>query len=96
MANPVGLVVEPVVLNRLGIFPESATAVLADWQRRLTDLLQDQQLPETGEWASVAPSFAALASELLGWQEGDLVAASALEHPIAVRLDDPHLGGERT
>jgi len=30
MANPVGLVVEPVVLNRLGIFPESATAVLAD------------------------------------------------------------------
>ena len=88
MANPVGLVVEPVVLNRLGIFPESATAVLADWQRRLTDLLQDQQLPETGEWASVAPSFAALASELLGWQEGDLVAASALEPPIAVRLDD--------
>ena len=88
MANPVGLVVEPVVLNRLGIFPESATAVLADWQRRLADLLQDQQLPETGEWASVAPSFAALASELLGWQEGDLVAASALEPPIAVRLDD--------
>ena len=88
MANPVGLVVEPVVLNRLGIFPESATAVLADWQRRLADLLQEQQLPETGEWASVAPSFAALASELLGWQEGDLVAASALEPPIAVRLDD--------
>jgi hypothetical protein len=88
MANPVGLVVEPVVLNRLGIYPESATAVLADWQRRLADLLQDQQLPETGEWASVAPSFAALASELLGWQEGDLLAASALEPPIAVRLDD--------
>jgi hypothetical protein len=88
MANPVGLVVEPVVLNRLGIFPESATAVLADWQRRLADLLQDQQLAETGEWASVAPSFAALASELLGWQESDLVAASALEPPIAVRLDD--------
>ncbi len=32
MAQPVGLVVEPVVLNRLGIFPESATTVLADWQ----------------------------------------------------------------
>jgi len=88
MANPGGVVVEPVVLNRLGIFPESATAVLADWQRRLADLLQDQPLPETGEWASVAPSFPALASELLGWQEGDLLAASALEHPIAVRLDD--------
>lgn len=25
MAQPVGLVVEPVVLNRLGVFPESAT-----------------------------------------------------------------------
>jgi hypothetical protein len=29
MAQPVGLVVEPVVLNRLGVFPESATTVLA-------------------------------------------------------------------
>ena len=35
MAQPVGLVVEPVVLNRLGIFPESAATVLADWQQRL-------------------------------------------------------------
>ncbi|WP_254938613.1 Eco57I restriction-modification methylase domain-containing protein [Cyanobium sp. Morenito 9A2] len=88
MANPVGLVVEPVVLNRLGIFPESATAVLADWQRRLEELLQDQQLPETGEWASVAPSFEAFATELLDWQPDDLLAASALEQPIAVPLDD--------
>ena len=88
MANPVGLVVEPVVLNRLGIFPESATAVLADWQRRLDDLLQDQQLPESGAWVSVAPSFETFVMELLGWQEGDLLSASALESPIAVRLDD--------
>ena len=42
MAQPVGLVVEPVVLNRLGIFPESATTVLADWQQRLEQLLEDQ------------------------------------------------------
>ena len=42
MAQPVGLVVEPVVLNRLGIFPESATTVLADWQQRLEQLLDDQ------------------------------------------------------
>jgi hypothetical protein len=88
MANPVGLVVEPVVLNRLGIFPESATAVLADWQRRLADLLEEQQLPETGAWASVAPSFQAFTAEVLGWQEGDLLAAAALDPPIAVRLDD--------
>jgi hypothetical protein len=88
MANPVGLVVEPVVLNRLGIFPESATAVLADWQRRLGDLLEDHQLSEDGAWASVAPSFAAFVAEVLGWQEGDLQAASALEPSIAVQLDD--------
>lgn len=41
MAQPVGLVVEPVVLNRLGVFPESATTVLADWQQRLEQLLED-------------------------------------------------------
>jgi len=29
MAQPVGLVVEPVLLNRLGVFPESATTALA-------------------------------------------------------------------
>lgn len=33
MSNPVGLVVASVVLSRLGISPESATAVLADWQQ---------------------------------------------------------------
>lgn len=46
MAQPVGLVVEPVVLNRLGIFPESATTVLADWQQRLGQLLEDQPVGE--------------------------------------------------
>ena len=53
MAQPVGLVVEPVVLNRLGIFPESATTVLADWQQRLEQLLEDQ--PAGEQWLSVAP-----------------------------------------
>jgi hypothetical protein len=88
MTNTVGLVVEPVVLNRLGIFPESARAVLADWQRRLADLLEDQPLPETGEWASVAPSCQAFAMELLDGQAEDPLVASALAQPIAVRLDD--------
>jgi hypothetical protein len=46
MAQPVGLVVEPVVLKRLGIFPESATTVLADWQQRLGQLLEDQPVGE--------------------------------------------------
>ena len=52
MAQPVGLVVEPVVLNRLGVFPESATTVLADWQQRLEQLLEDQPVGE--QWLSVA------------------------------------------
>ena len=42
MAQPVGLVVEPMVLNRPGIFPESAFTVLADCQQRLEELLEDQ------------------------------------------------------
>jgi hypothetical protein len=46
MAPPVGLVVEPVVLYRLGIVPESATTVLADWQQRLGQLLEDQPVGE--------------------------------------------------
>lgn len=46
MAQPVGLVVEPVVLNRLGIFPESATTVLADcpWRYRWPDSVRDEVL----------------------------------------------------
>jgi hypothetical protein len=60
MAQPVGLVVEPVVLNRLGVFPESATTVLADWQQRLEQLLEDQPAGDQAageQWLSVAPSF---------------------------------------
>ena len=53
MAQPVGLVVEPVVLNRLGIFPESATTVLADWQQRLEQLLEDQPVGE--QWLTAIP-----------------------------------------
>jgi hypothetical protein len=60
MAQPVGLVVEPVVLSRLGVFPESATTVLADWQQRLEQLLEDQPVGDQAareQWLSVAPSF---------------------------------------
>jgi len=73
MAQPVGLVVEPVVLNRLGIFPESATTVLADWQQRLEQRLDDQpvgeqaasELAASGQWLSVAPSFEVFCQEVL-------------------------------
>ena len=86
MAQPVGLVVEPVVLNRLGIFPESATTVLADWQQRLEQLLEDQPVGE--QWLSVAPSFELFCQEVLAWQPGDLRKPEELAAPVAVHLDD--------
>jgi hypothetical protein len=86
MAQPVGLVVEPVVLNRLGIFPESATTVLADWQQRLEQLLEDQPVGE--QWLSVAPSFELFCQEVLAWQPGDLRKPEELPAPVAVNLDE--------
>ena len=35
MTQPVGLVLEPIVLDRLGIFPEQSIKVLSDLQLRL-------------------------------------------------------------
>jgi len=86
MAQPVGLVVEPVVLNRLGIFPESATTVLADWQQRLEQLLEDQPVGE--QWLSVAPSFELFCQEVLAWEPGDLRKPDEVAAPVAVHLDD--------
>jgi hypothetical protein len=86
MAQPVGLVVEPVVLNRLGVFPESATTVLADWQQRLEQLLDDQSVGE--QWLSVAPSFELFCEEVLAWQPGDLRKPEELPAPVAVHLDE--------
>jgi hypothetical protein len=91
MAQPVGLVVEPVVLNRLGIFPESATTVLADWQQRLEQLLDDQPVGEQAaseQWLSVAPSFELFCQEVLAWEPGDLRKPEELTTPVAVHLDD--------
>jgi PAS domain-containing protein len=91
MAQPVGLVVEPVVLNRLGIFPESATTVLADWQQRLEELLEDQPDGEQAaseQWLSVAPSFEGFCQEVLAWQPGDLRRPEELAAPVAVHLEE--------
>ena len=42
MTQPVGLVVEPIVLDRYGIFPEKSIKVISDLQRRLEQLFEDQ------------------------------------------------------
>ena len=86
MAQPVGLVVEPVVLNRLGVFPESATTVLADWQQRLEQLLEDKPVGE--QWLTAAPSFELFCEEVLAWQEGDLRKPDELTDSVAVSLED--------
>ena len=86
MAQPVGLVVEPVVLNRLGVFPESATTVLADWQQRLEQLLEDKRVGE--QWLTAAPSFELFCEEVLAWQVGDLRRPDELTDSVAVSLED--------
>jgi hypothetical protein len=91
MAQPVGLVVEPVVLSRLGVFPESATTVLADWQQRLEQLLEDQPVGDQAareQWLSVAPSFELFCQEVLAWEPGDLRKPEELAAEVAVTLDD--------
>ena len=40
MTQPVGLVIEPIVLDRLGIFPEEEVRVVSDFQRRLEGLFE--------------------------------------------------------
>jgi len=86
MAQPVGLVVEPVVLNRLGVFPESTTTVLADWQQRLEQLLEDKRVGE--QWLTAAPSFELFCEEVLAWQAGDLRKPDELTDSVAVSLED--------
>ncbi|TGH20875.1 MAG: SAM-dependent methyltransferase, partial [Aphanocapsa feldmannii 277cI] len=80
LVQPVGLVVAPVVLDRLGLFPEAGTARLADGQRRLKELLKPVQ-DASDNSLEVVSDFPALLEELLDWQTGDLVEAE-------VRLDD--------
>ena len=87
LVQPVGLVVAPVVLDRLGLFPEAGTARLADGQRRLKELLKPVQ-DASDNSLEVVSDFPALLEELLDWQTGDLVEAAAADPAVEVRLDD--------
>ncbi|MCS5700274.1 BREX-1 system adenine-specific DNA-methyltransferase PglX [Cyanobium sp. FGCU-52] len=87
LVQPVGLVVAPVVLTRLGLFPESQPRALAESQRRLLDLLEEVETP-TAEVISAVPRFEDLAAELLSWEPEDLVPAERFPAPILVELAD--------
>ena len=85
LVQPVGLVVAPVVLTRLGLFPESGPRALADGQRRLLDLLEELE-DRDGDIVSAVGHFETLASELLSWDPGDLITYERFSTPIEVAL----------
>ncbi len=85
LVQPVGLVVAPVVLTRLGLFPESGPRALADGQRRLLDLLEELE-DRDGDIVSAVGHFETLASELLSWDPGDLITYERFSAPIEVAL----------
>ena len=91
MTQPVGLVVEPIVLDRLGIFPEKSIRVISDLQRRLQSLLEEQI--EENETYTAVTNFKDFCIEVLNWQESDLIKtdefySSQSEKQIFVELED--------
>ena len=91
MTQPVGLVVEPIVLDRFGIFPEQNINILSDLQRRLEELFIEND--DSEKISSSVRSVRDFCQELLGWQEGDLISSKDFhsEHSkevISVSLDD--------
>ncbi len=71
MTQPVGLVVEPIVLDRFGIFPERSIKVITDLQRHLEPLFEDQ-IKDDFIYSSVT-NLREFFKEVLSWQDGDLV-----------------------
>ena len=77
LVQPVGLVVAPAVLSKLELFPNQGTAYLSSLQRQLDALLEERDSAE-GDPIQVVPGFPLLATDLLAWDDTDLVAASAM------------------
>jgi len=91
MTQPVGLVVEPVVLDRLGIFPERNISLISDLQRRLEALFGDHL--EGDDFCSAVFSFKEFCKEVLDWQDTDLLKPEELfsnqnNDEISVFLED--------
>ena len=91
MTQPVGLVVEPTVLDRFGIFPEKDIKVVSDFQRRLASLFEDQIKGEKS--LTVIKNLKDFCKEVLDWQDSDLLKPEGFqidnkEKEIYVPLDD--------
>ncbi len=71
MTQPVGLVVEPTVLDRLGIFPEKNIKVVSDLQSRLESLFEEEIKGD--RIFSAVMNFKDFCKEVLDWQENDLI-----------------------
>ena len=71
MTQHVGLVMEPIVLDRLGIFPETDVRVISNFQRRLEYLFEDQE--KDNEIFSAIVNFKDFCKEVLNWQDCDLL-----------------------
>ncbi len=91
MTQPVGLVVEPLVLDRLGIFPETSIRVVSDLQERLYSLFEDQIKGD--QVFSSVKNFKDFCKEVLGWKDSDLIKPETFnldnkDKEIYVSLDD--------
>tara|TARA_Y100000589_G_C27191423_1_gene644972 strand:- start:164 stop:4312 length:4149 start_codon:yes stop_codon:yes gene_type:complete len=91
MAQPVGLVVEPVVLDRLGIFPEKNIKVVTDLQMRLEALFENHKKGD--DIFSAVGNFKDFCKEVLNWQDRDLLRPEELfldneQIDISVLLED--------
>ena len=91
MTQPVGLVLESMVLDRLGIFPEKSISVISDLQRRLESLLEEKIKED--EIFTAVPKFKDFCIEVLNWQESDLIKpdeffSNQSENQIFVELED--------
>ena len=91
MTQPVGLVVEPIVLERLGIYPEKNIAFISHLQRRLESLMEDFLDGEI--FFSGVKDFKNFCQVVLGWEDGDLLRQEEFfskdeSKYICVLLDD--------
>ena len=71
MTQPVGLVLEPTILDRFGIFPERNIKVISDLHRRLESLMVEKT--KGSHIYSAVLDFRDFCKEVLNWEDSDLL-----------------------